>query len=228
MSTYRYVAYSIQEQLKQFSDDSDIRLTHILYWIEVCANSLKVQHLGKGGGDTYLNIFPGIRVELDKERTPFAKYFELPSATFDLPRNREVEFIRPEINIDDCKELFIGEFTQINANEASRLYLSAYEKPSTKRRYFYRIGYRIYLLGIEKVNVPSVEIGLYTAVDTTRIVSLDDELDLPNQHIEALIYKVLALGKNMLIIPKDLVNTGNDDTVVTPPTKQQQQVSNEQ
>ena len=51
-------------------------------------------------------------------------------------------------------------FTRTSPTKMQRLYFRDEETPSPDNPYFYRLNDRIYLLGVEQINITEVEVGL--------------------------------------------------------------------
>lgn len=223
MATYRYVCYDILTTFKQVLDDSEITLNHVLYWVVVIMNRLNKLHKEKHDTGLHLTIFDSVSVTVDttlKDR----KYIELPAAIFDLDYEKAVDYITYNYEKADSKEPNFTQvkFQAITASKADRLYYSPYESPCPTKPYFYRVRNRLYFLGIEEITVPTVEIGLFTAVDPALVVDLDSEIPLPDDLVQILVYEVRNLGRLSLLLPKDRVNEGTDVTTEEPPPKEAQ------
>tara|TARA_R100000808_G_C2154309_1_gene165207 strand:- start:28 stop:822 length:795 start_codon:yes stop_codon:yes gene_type:complete len=216
--TYRYLAYDILESFKQTFDDKEIGLNHVLFWIETIANRMASKTLIKTQGrwnvtGNYLNVFSAVAVNLDD--TTGRKFSTLPEFIFDLDNENAIQYItyEPPIQADCDKHNYTKvSFLPTTPAKSRRLYYNCYEKPSAKNPYFYRRGNRLYYLGIDNVDISTVEMGLYTALDPTNVTSLDADIPLPPEKIQILRYEVLNLGKLVLMVPQDRVNEGNDAT----------------
>ena len=92
--------------------------------------------------------------------------------------------------------------------------MDPYEEPSSTNPYFYRTDDKVFLLGLECVDVPKgLEMGLYATIDPNIDgCNLDDEIDLSEELITVLRNEVLALGRFAFIIPNEKVNEGADQT----------------
>ncbi len=102
-----------------------------------------------------------------------------------------------------------------------RLYRDEYEKPTPSNPYFYRIGHkddnvqvsRIYLVGVECINITDVEIGIKCTLDPNQVCDLDDSIPLPNELIDELMKEVLSLGRFVMMIPEERENEGSDKSM---------------
>lgn len=219
--TYRYVVYDIEKSLKKSFDDADITFNQILYWVMVVANKLRVQQTVATNTDLFTSTYCPVDVLTDSKGR---KYIDLPARIMDLPDNAGVVYIT--YNVDTCScagPAFAQTFFQgVNLGEVQHLYLDKYTTPSAKSPYFYRIGDRVngldvnrlYLLGLECVNVTDVEIAIKTSLDPKTVCDLDDDLPLPDELIQILITEVLQLGRFVMMIPEERVNIGEDGSEV--------------
>jgi hypothetical protein len=219
--TYRYVVYDIEKSLKKTFDDADITFNQILYWVMVVANRLRVQQTLSTNTDFFTSTYCPVDVLTDSKGR---KYIDLPAQIMDLPDNAGVVYIT--YNVDTCScagPAFAQTFFQgVNLGEVQHLYLDKYTTPSAKSPYFYRVGDRVngvdvnrlYLLGLECIDVTDVEIAIKASLDPKTICDLDDELPLPDELIQMLITEVLQLGRFVMMIPEERINIGEDDSEV--------------
>lgn len=217
MATYRYVVYDLQKSLSASFDDADFTFTQILYWVSVVANRLRVEGNAVTNSDLYTSTFYPVAVQKDdKER----KYIDLPAQIMDLQNNAGVIYITYNVDTNSCHGPAFAQtwFQGVNIGAVQRLYMDEYEKPSAKNPYFYRVGdkvndvsvNRMYLLGIECINVADVEIAIKASIDPKNICSLDDDIPLPDEMVSVLINEVLKLGKFIMMMPEEMVNDGED------------------
>lgn len=217
--TYRYVVYDIEKSLKKSFDDADITFNQILYWVMVVANKLRLQQTTITNTDLFTSTYCPVDVLTDDKGR---KYIDLPAQIMDLPDNAGVVYISYNVDTCSCKGPAFAQtfFEGVNLGEVQHLYLDKYTTPSAKTPYFYRVGdrvngvdvNRIYLLGLECVNVSDVEIAIKTTLDPKTICDLDDNLPLPDELIQMLITEVLQLGRFVMMMPEEMINTGEDDT----------------
>ena len=73
---------------------------------------------------------------------------------------------------------------------------------------------RIYLLGVECVPVESIEISIKASLDPRYICDLDEQIPLPDEMIFDLTNQVLQLGRFIMMMPSERVNTGEDESEV--------------
>lgn len=216
--TYRYVVYDIEKSLKKTFDDADITFNQILYWVLVVANKLRFEQNLSTNSDLFTSTYCDVDVQVGD--CDSRKYIDLPTQIMDLPNNGGIVYIT--YNIETCKcdgppfaQIF---FQGINLGEVQHLYLDDFTKPSAKNPYYYRIGdkvngvdvNRVYLLGLECIDVDSVEIAIKSTLDPAKICNLDDEIPLPDERISDLITEVLQLGRFVVMMPEERVNIGED------------------
>ena len=97
-------------------------------------------------------------------------------------------------------------------SKAQSLYYDPYTAPTASNPYFYRVGEKIYLLGLECVEVDFLELGLYTPINIEKECNLDAVVKLNSEHIALLKYEVTNLGRWSLVVPNERVNEGSDMT----------------
>lgn len=210
--TYRFFIYDILESFKQTFDDKDISINHVIYWTQLGINRLKRLDMENNDTGLYLNIFDTVSVVIDtalKDR----KYVVLPAMAFGLKNEKAVKYITYNFDTGCCcdgpnfAQVF---FNRTTAQKSHRLYMDPYEHPSSENPYFYRAKDRLYLLGLECINVSDVEIGLMSALDPTEPCDMDTEIELSNDLLAGLRADILEMGGLALIVPKDRVNEGAD------------------
>jgi len=210
---WREVVYDIHTMLKQHYDDADISLTHVAYWCSVTANRLLSQHIDKRDSGAFLTMYPTIQVYVDP--TTGYKYFELPSRIFDYDKDDGIEYLSYDYSVDDCLPPFTSvTFTRTSAAASKRLYWTEEEKPTPSNPYFYRIGERIYLLGLQSISITQVEGAFYQTIDPYPSV-LNDDFPFPDELIAILNKHVFDLGRFVLIMPRDITNDGTGQETQT-------------
>jgi hypothetical protein len=216
--TYRYLVWDCLEILKKTDNSSDIGELQVVFWINTIANRLRQQRIVKQPTGRYLNIFTGITVQTSNTSTnpnlvKNRKFINLPKSVYDIMNERGINYIC-HTQDGSCPPEFLGLYFQPTyPSFAQRLTYSPYETPSPKNPYFYRVHDRIYFLGIEAVNVRSLELGLYTTLDLkTNLIDLDEEVDLTEEHIAMLRSEILQLGSFSSAFPKDDKNDGENET----------------
>jgi hypothetical protein len=219
----RYVVDDIAKDLKQVFDDKVIEKSQIAYWVLLVGNRLKSQHIAKNDSGAYVHAFANVQIQItavgsNPNDIAGRKRIELPEAIYDYDKDGGIEYIsywdQESVSVDciDAPEFTNRTFTRTRPIETERLYMTKEERPSPRNPYFYRQGKYIYFLGIECVDVSTVEIGIYSTFDPLTIIDLDDEFEFPEELLLILKRQVLDLGRFALKIPEDRKNDGEDTT----------------
>lgn len=204
MTTYRELVSSISSTLRQVYKDRKIEPFEILYWILLFSSKLKSQHLTNSFMNSSWISGEYITTFTVPVATVFGKkYFKLPSKIINY-KSREggIDFIT--YNLQDGAEtpdIANNAFTRVSASEVTRLYYNVHEEPSPANPYFYRLGDDVFLLGLEKIRVDTLSVGLVIGASVDDISSIDDEIKLPDHLITVLMMEVLDLGRFGLAIP---------------------------
>lgn len=207
--TLRYIANDVLTSLKQKFADADISLNHCVYWCLIYADRLKSQHIQKIESGAFIHTFAQIPVVYDA--LSGRKYIELPESIYDFNLDRGINYISYDYTVDDCVAPFTSvTFSRTTPSASKILYYTEEEKPTPENPYFYRIGNKVYLLGVECVNILNVEAGLLSSFDPTTVCDLDAEFDFPPELIPILQRTVLDLGRFVLQMPTERVNDGTD------------------
>lgn len=220
MATLRQLAGSIEIQLKQVLDDSEINFPQIVFWCSFFINKYRYQKLQIIDSGSFLSIFTSVPVSVftssqNPNQVQERKYFVLPSAIYDLDGDAGIAYITYSQFDDVCLPSWTGiTFSRTTPAKAQRLYMNDFEKPKTDNPYFYRVGDYVYLLGLECVNITSLEVGLLCPFNP-----LDDcDLDMEINEAEMLDYitkGVLDLGRFALLIPSNTTNLGTPQDTET-------------
>ena len=214
--TWRNVVYDLWTNLKQAFDDADITLYHVQYWVSVHATKLLSQHIDKRDSGAFLTVYNNVHFLVDSDNG--RKYIQLPANIIDYDKDGGIEYISYGACIDDCTPAFTSVTFSRTSPAASRvLYYTEDEKPSPSNPYFYRVGDRVYLLGLECVNPCGLELGLYLTLSPD-ICDLDEEMTLPEELIPVLIRQVLDLGRFVMAMPTDRINEGSSEPAGQVPT----------
>lgn len=213
----RHIVDDIAVTLKQTFDDKIIQRSQILYWVLLVGNTLKSQHIQKRESGAFMSTFTNIPLIMastssDRNIVKDRKYFVLPETIYDFNNDGAIEYM---CYVSDggpgCPPQFTRQtFTRTSPKLAERLYYSGYETPSPAKPYFYRVGNLIYTLGLERVNVEFLEIGLYTALDPLTKIKIDDYFDFPDELTAILRTQVIALAKYSYLFPQERSNDGDD------------------
>jgi hypothetical protein len=217
--TYRYVVYDLQKNFNSTFDDADFTFNQILYWVMVVANRLRVQQTLANNSDLFTSTFNDIPVLTDANGR---KYIDMPVQIMDLPNNSGVVYITYNEETCNCEGPTFAQvwFQGVNVGSVQNLYGDEYMRPSSTNPYFYRIGHkvdgsgvnRLYLLGVECVPVKTVEIAVKSSLDPKKLCNIDEEIPLPDEMVQELVMQVLQLGKFIMMMPKENVNDGADET----------------
>jgi hypothetical protein len=208
--TWRYVIYDIWQSLKQNFDDGELSLSHVKYWVVMSANRLFMQHIEKRDSGKYLNVFTGLQVQTDS--TTGYKYIQLPTDIFDMDGDYGINYVTysHKVEGDICVPMFTQvQFTRTTPSASRVLYYTQDETPVPENPYWYLQGNRVYLLGIECINV-LLEIGIYSTISIDEC-NIDDDLPFPVELLPILQKYVLDLGRFVLMIPRDMTNDGSFD-----------------
>jgi hypothetical protein len=219
--TYRYVVYDLQKNFNASFDDADFTFNQILYWVQVVANKLRVQHNRITNSDLFTSTFSSINVMIDSKGRA---YIDLPTQIMDLPNNSGIVYITYNVETCKCSGPTFSQvwFQGIEIGKIQNLYLDEYTKPSTKNPYFYRIGdkvdgvsvNRIYLLGLECIKIEDVEIAIKSSLDPSAVCNIDDNISLPDELIGDLTTQVLQLGRFIMMMPSESLNDGQDNSEI--------------
>jgi len=214
----RYIVDDIAVDLKQVMDDKIVQKSQIAFWVVLVGNRLKAQHIGKRDSGAFLSTFDEVPVTVvnvskNPNEIKNRKFFRLPKCIYDYDLDAGIEYISYSIEEEQpgCPPPFTNKtFTRTTPSKTERLYFSKYETPNPNNPYFYRVGDHIYLLGIECVDIKSIEVGLYTTLDPLTEIDLDAPFDFPEELLIILKRQVLDLGRFALLIPQERTNDGDD------------------
>ncbi len=220
MATLRQISGDIHKNLKQMSDDADISFAQVVFWVSFFVNKYRYTKAQQVDSGAYLSIFSDVPVTMfavnsNPNEVATRKYFELPVAIYDWDKDKAIKFITYSPFDGVCFPNFTGvTFIRTTPVASKRLFMSKYEIPTPKNPYWYRVGNLVYLLGVECIDISSVEIGLITPFDPINNCGLDDEL----ADIEMLEYierSVLDLGRFVMMLPSDQLNDATDTVTNT-------------
>lgn len=230
-NTLKHICYDIQTDLKQTTDDQEIPLSKIAFYVLAAANRLKSQHIDKISSGAFIHTFPDVPVlrsavnngDVIKDRP----YIELPKSIYDFDKDKGVHYVGYNSdNGESCdgpRYAKVG-FTRTEAGrKLERLYYTKYETPTPKNPYWYRVGSLVYLLGIESTTIDKVELGLKTTFDPITTIDVDAPFDFPEELLPILKRQVLDLGRFVLMIPSERTNDG--DSTLNGPVPSQKLVS---
>lgn len=219
-TSLRTVVDDLLLDFKQQFDDRQLERAQIAHWVIMIGNRLLMQHIGKRDSGAFLSVYSNVPIETATSNSnpnivKGRKYLTLPTSIFDYNKDGGIEYISYYNDTDEpnCPPAFTRQkFTRTTHSDASRLYLSGYEKPSPTNPYFYRVNKVVYFLGIECVNPKNVEIGIYSTLEpiTSSNIDLDDVFEFPEELLIQLKRQVLDLGRFVLAIPEERRNDGVD------------------
>lgn len=212
----RHIIDDIAEDLKQTLDDKTIQPSQIAYWIILIGNRLKSQHIGKRDSGSFLSVYDEVPVQVKKEsklpnEIKNRKFFRLPRTIYDYDKDGGIDYISYCLDYDHegCPPAFTNvTFDRTTPSKSERLYFSKYETPSPSKPYFYIVGDYVYLLGIECVDIKSLEIGIYSALAPITEIDIDAPFDFPDELLAILKRQVLDLGRFSLLMPEEKLNDG--------------------
>ena len=210
MITWREVGYDILTNLKQSFADKDITLNQVYYWLKIYGDRLLSQHIQKHDTQAYLQVFN--QVPVLTEVPTGRKYIELPVSILDFDQDKGVDFISYDYTVETNPFTHVT-FTRTTMSESKRLYWTSEEEPKPDNAYWYRANNpKIYLLGIECINVKFVELGLIVSMSEIPC-DLSQPIPLPTELISVLQRQVLDLGRFVLQMPVDRINDGDYDAL---------------
>jgi len=221
--TFRFFINDILKAFKQVFDDKDLQSTQVMYISTIVFNRLNKLSHDKIRTGLHVTQFYPVPVQIDtalKDR----RYIELPAKIFDLDNDKAVRYITYNQESCSCCDGPVWaqtEFEPTTVAKAKNLYRSDYSKPKPANPYFYRVGNRLYLLGIECISVKDVEIALFTALDPQNICSLDEEIPLPDHLFQTAKVEVMNMVSVMFGVPQERTNEGSDTTTEQPQTPPQ-------
>jgi len=224
-TTLREIAGAVQIQLKQLGDDRQIPFTLMVKWCSLFINKYRYEKNKSEDSGNYLSIYSDIPIltataNSNPNIVAGRKYIELPTSIYDYHKDAGVNYLSYSDFSVSCMPSFAGvRFTRTTPAKSQRIYMSDYEKPTPSNPYFYRVGNYLPLLGIELINVTSLEIGLITSYDPFTTGSLDEELDMGEEGMDYIVKNVLDLGRFMLQVPSDRTNDADEETEGKAPTQ---------
>jgi hypothetical protein len=215
----RHIVDDIVVDLRQNFDDKRIIPSQIAYWVILVGNRLKAQHIKKRSSGAFMTTFAEVPVQVSDvigdNLVRYRKYIDLPDCIYDFHNDAGIHYIsysHPEELPNELPPLTQVKFGRTTPAGLKALYANPYTKPDRKNPYFYRTKNRLYLLGLECVNVKNVEIGLWLTLDPVTEIDLDADFEFPEELLFVLKKQVLDMGRFALLMPQERVNDGDDDT----------------
>lgn len=198
--------------IKQTFADRSVSRAQVAYAYIVVGNKMLGQHIIKRDSGAFLTIFPDVPVLLDTKTN--RKYVELPGLIFDFDKDDGIDYMAYE---STGTKYELPRFTRkkilrTEPGQGEWLNLSPYTKPSAKEPYFYRSGNLLYFLGLEKVPVNFVEMGLYLTINPLQTIDIDAPFPFPMELLSDLKRQVIDLIKFSWFFPSDREITGDDES----------------
>lgn len=216
---FRDIVSDIVKELNQNIDDAKVTDVQVAYWAIVLGNNLLAKHIKKRSSGAFMTTFPEVPVleaDVPGDNLPrYRKYFDLPGCIFDFNDDKGVVYItyavEPELPDDPAPINFVT-FERTTPTQLRRLYDSdnPYLKPDEKNPRWYRSGEKIFLMGVECIDIDKVEIGLHLTIDPVAEIDLDAPFPFPEETIAPLKMQILNMGRFALQIPRERTNDGDD------------------
>lgn len=219
-TTLRTVISDVLVSLKQTFDDKDITRAQVAYWIITVGNDLLGKHIVKRRHGLFLNTFTDVPVIVSKENragniVKNRKFVELPALIFSFEKDNAVNYVAYEsTGGEGCPPRFTNvQFSRTTQAQSRWLYKSVNTIPSPTNPYFYLSGNIVYFLGIEKVAVKNVEMGLYTTINPVDKIDIDAPFPFPEELLSQIKRGVTDLARYSFFIPTvDIINDGTSTT----------------
>lgn len=233
----RIVVDEIRESINQVFDDANITPAQVVYWIRVTANKLLSQHIQKRSSGAFLSTFDNIpvlissaSVSANNDVIKQRKFIQLPKEVFDFDTDRGIEYLA---YVSDGGPLCPPRFTEVTFQRTTPkqthwLYKSPYTEPSPSNPYWYRAGHNIYLLGVEAIAVPYLELGAYMPIDPLELIDLnyDQPFNFPAELMSQLKIEVISLARFSYLFPRESrANQGDEQPEQAPGVQKTQSVN---
>jgi len=216
----RIIVDDILEQTKQTFDDRDVSKAQAAYWIIICANNLLGGHIKNRKSGAFLSVFDKVPVlTVSPSSNPNfvegRKFIQLPSAIFDFDKDDGVEYLTYMSSglVTEAPKFTNVKFHRTYPTQTEWLYMHPHTKPAPTVPYWYRVGNLIYLLGVEKIPMKTVEIGIYMNINPVETIDLDAPFPFPQELMKTLKMQVLDMARNSFFFYPQTSNEGTDDTV---------------
>lgn len=217
-TTLRFIIYDPLELLKQTVKDREIQPVQMAYWAIVLMNAIKAPHIEKRDSGRFLTVFTRVPVitpaaTQDKYIVENRKYIQLPGAIFDFDMDGGIEYIAyTSDGSPGCPpEYTYVRFHRTTPSTVWSLYADPYTKPTPDKPAWSLSKDIITPYGIETVNVPTVEIGIYMPIPPPNEVDLDEPIEFPEERIALLQRQLYDIGRLGLLIPADKIADGSAD-----------------
>ena len=232
MATYRFMANSIKEQIKQQFDDESVTIDQIVYWILLISKRARYDKIKRmDGSGAYLVYFPEITIFTDD--TSKRKYCVLPETVVNLANDYGIEtvaYCHKDSHL--CEEPLARPFNRATPKKVSTLYGNPHRAPSSSNVYFFRSVMLIsgvntevlIFLGLECVDLNCIDMWLYSSESTEYVCDLDTEINISPEMEKIIYYEVLNLARYGFMTPQDFKNDGSD-TQFEDKTQRSQQIA---
>jgi hypothetical protein len=218
---FRIVVDDIRKSINQILDDANITPAQVAYWVRLTANKLLGQHIQKRSSGAFLSTFDNIPVLVSASSLPTdivkqRKFFQLPGEVFDFDSDRGIEYISYTSNGGPLAPARFTQvtFTRTTPKQSHWLYKSPYTTPKPENPYWYRVGHNIYLLGIEKIAVASLELAAYMPIDPLEMldVNYDAPFEFPAELMDTLKRQTIDMARFSFLFPKEsMANEGEEE-----------------
>jgi hypothetical protein len=218
MSTYRELSYSIQEQIKNTHDDSEVSIPQIVFWIRLVQNQIISQTVGgRKQTNHYLQYFNNVKVY--EQAGTKRKYSVLPQAIVDIDKDGGIETVSfTQSTFTNSKESLSASFERVTPSKVQVLYEDTFRKPAPNNVKFFRTAIThsgevekvLMYLGLECLSIPAVDMFLHVSSEVDINCDLDKETGLSPGNEAVLYYEVLKLAKHSYMIISDMKNDGSD------------------
>ncbi len=227
-TTYQYLVYSVKQALKEHRDDADLQLDTIVFWTQVEVNRLRGERFAKRHMQSgqYLAHFYGVQVTNDGVR----KYLVMPSGIIDVENDNGIHQVTYHLaDYTYCDYPYDVPFEKTSPAKIWSLKATPVRHPKPTRPFMARENTQLFFYGIDEINVDTVDMWLYTTVDTTHKLDLTESVELEDGQISVLLQRVLQLVRFASLFPNDKTNFGSDgNTQAIPKTALSQNQSQEQ
>lgn len=206
----------IRTTIKQTFDDKDVSRAQVAYWVMTVANKLLGQHGLKRESGAFLSVFIVPVITAVQTLLPNIikgrKYIELPKNIFDWDRDDGIEYMAYYDPDENCEPDYQKKtMTRVSPIEIQWLKANKHTEPSPANSYFWRTGEQIHLVGIERVPVNEIEIGLYVTIDPLTKMDLEAPFMFPGELLSQLKREVTDLARYSFLFPEDQDNDGASD-----------------
>lgn len=216
----RIIVDDILVQIKQTFDDRDVSKAQAAYWTIICANNLLGGHIKNRKSGAYLSVFTQVPVlnvtpNVNPNFVEGRKFIQLPAAIFDFDKDDGIEYMTYTSTgtITEKPKFTKVKFHRTYPTQAEWLEMNYHTNPTPTQPYFYRIGNLIYLLGVEKIPMSTVEVGIYMNINPVETIDLDVPFPFPQELLKTLKMQVLDMARTSFFFFPENNNLGTDTSV---------------